>query len=516
MEKNKKHILWADDEIKSLKPHIIYLKEKGYKVSSVNSGEDAIDFCSKTGVDVLLVDEMMTGLDGLSTIKIIKEKFPDIPIIMVTKNEEEWLMEEAIGEHISDYLIKPVNPSQILMSCKKVLENKLITTNKTLKDFIDFFKSFNNKDIDSIDEWYKIYNKLSNWALKFDKIDDSNMINMFFEQQNTLNKNFSNFIELKYTEWVKNKSSDLPILSHQVFNKFLKPIIDDGKKLVFIIVDCLRLDQWKQISEILYPSFRIKEDFHLSVLPTATPFARNAIFSGLMPSDIKKKYPDIWNKMHSSGKPNSCENILFKNLLKENNINKSHHYFKISDYKEGNKFYKKINDYKSIDIMTIVVNFVDILGHSRSESNVLKELIPNESSYRNAIYNWFEKSWLNDAINVFNDWDAEIVITADHGNIQINKPVALKADQTVSSGIRYKYGRNLNVSDNNILKINNPEDYKLPKFEINTEYVIAKNDAFFVFKNDYHKYINIYKDTFQHGGISMNEMIIPVAHLKKK
>ena len=245
----------------------------------------------------------------------------------------------------------------------------------------------NNKDIDSIDEWYEIYNKLSNWALKFDKIDDSNMINMFFEQQNTLNKNFSNFIELKYTEWVKNKSSDLPILSHQVFNKFLKPIINDGKKLVFIIVDCLRLDQWKQISEILYPSFRIKEDFHLSVLPTATPFARNAIFSGLMPSDIKKKYPDIWNKMHSSGKPNSCENILFKNLLKENNINKSHHYFKISDYKEGNKFYKKINDYKSIDIMTIVVNFVDILGHSRSESNVLKELIPNESSYRNAIYN---------------------------------------------------------------------------------------------------------------------------------
>ena len=459
---------------------------------------------------------MMTGLDGLTTLKKIKKIDPLIPIIMITKNEEEWLMEEAIASQISNYLTKPVNPSQILIACKKVLDNKSIKTNKVLKEFIDFFKSFDNTSINSINDWYSIYNQLCNWSLQFDKIDDTNIINMFYEQKSYLNRNFSNFIISNYKNWINNNSKDSPILSHKIFDEFLSPIISSDKKLVFIIIDCLRLDQWKQLSKLLYPSFRIKEDFHLSILPTATPFARNAIFSGLLPNDLKEQSPDIWNKMYSSNKLNGFEDILFKNLLHANQINKTHHYTKITDYNEGNRFYNKINDFKNIDILTIVVNFVDLLGHSRSESNILKELIPNESAYRHAIQNWFEKSWLNDSLNVFKEWNADIVITADHGNTQVNKPVKIKADQTASLGLRYKYGRNLTSNEDAVFKIKNPIEYKLPMFEINTEYVIAKNDNFFVYNNDYHKYVNIFKNTFQHGGISLDEMVIPVAHLRKK
>ena len=517
MKNIKKHILWADDEINSLKPHIIFLESKGYSVIGVNSGEDAIEVCKKSSIDLLLVDEMMTGLDGLSTIKIVKEKHPDIPIIMVTKNEEEWLMDEAIGEHIEDYLTKPVNPSQILIACKKVFENKSIQSNKALKDFISFFNTFDDANLNTINDWFSIYSKICNWSIQLDNVNDSNIMNMLKEQKYSLNKSFSNFVELNYKNWINNSNTDSPILSNQVFSKFVKPLISENKKLIFIIIDCLTLDQWKKISELLYPSYRIKEDFHLSILPSATPFARNAIFSGLLPNEIKNKLPEIWNNMYSSDKLNGSEDILFSKMLDRNNINKKFNYFKVSDYDEGTRFLNKINDYKKTDIITLVVNFVDILGHSRSESNILKELLPNDSSYRNAIFNWFEKSWLKESLDIFREWNADIVLTADHGNIQINKQVILKADQNVSSGIRYKYGRNLNVNnDNNIFKIRNPEEYSLPKFEINTEYAIAKNDSFFVYKNDYHKYVNIYKKTFQHGGISMDELIIPVVHLSKK
>ena len=510
---NKKNILWADDEIESLKPHIIFLETKGYNVIPVNSGEDAIDACSKNKVDILLIDEMMTGLDGLSTVHIIKKTYIDIPIIMVTKNEEEWLMEEAIGVKIEDFLTKPVNPSQILMACKKVLDKQDINTKKTIKEFIHFFNSINNLEIDNIKDWTSIYSKLCDWSIELDSIEDTSIKNMFFDQRETLNSQFSKFIIANYTELINDKSV---IFSNRVFDNFLLPIINDNRKLVFIIIDCLRLDQWKQIAKFLYSSFRIIEDNHLSIIPTATPYARNSIFSGLFPSEIQSTYPKIWNKMYSEKKLNHYEDVFFKKMLERNSINSSFHYSKISTYNQGEKFLNRINDYKNVDILSIVVNFVDILGHSRSESNILKELIPNESAYRKSIVNWFEKSWLRDAMNIFKDWDADIVITSDHGNTQVKKPVVIRADHLASLGLRYKHGRNLNVNEQNVLKIKNPIDYKLPSFDVNTEYVISKNNNFFVYKNDYHKYVNMFKNTFQHGGITMDEMIVPVAHLKSK
>ena len=518
-----KKILWADDEISQLKPHILFLEKKGYEVTGVNSGEDAIEECKKNhDFDLILMDEMMTGLDGLSTISIIKKDWPNIPIVMITKNEEEWLMEEAIGAHISNYLTKPVNPSQILMVCKNIFDNKKIQTDKNIKSFIKYFNdiTINSDNVKTVDEWYEVYSNICNWSINLADIEDKNIYNMLNDQKKTMNSKFCEFVISNYKKWINNNQEilDKPILSHNIFDDYLKPIISKKRKLIFIIIDCLRLDQWKMISKLFKNDFSMKENFHLSILPTATPFARNAIFSGLLPNDLKENYPDLWKRMYNENKLNGFEDIFFERQLLKNNFKEvKHKYIKISDFKSGKKFFNKINDYKNIDVLNIVVNFVDILGHSRSESKVLSELIPNENAYRKSIFNWFENSWLLDSISIFKNWEnTEIVITSDHGNTSINKPQLIKGDQSTSQGVRYKYGRNLRFEGKNTFKIDRPLDYNLPMFDINTEYIIATDNTFFVYNNDYHKFVSMYKNTFQHGGISMDEMIVPLISLNKK
>ncbi len=514
---NNNKILWVDDEIDLLESHIIYLTEKGYSVSKVNSGEDAIEFCKNNHVDLILLDEMMTGIDGITTLKEIKDINKDIPIIMVTKNEEECFMEEALSEKISYYLTKPVNPSQILMACKKVLDTKQISSDKLIKDFLDFIKKIQTKNYNNLDihEWKILFHELCDWSLKIDEINNVDFKKILEDEKEIINNNFSKYIPKIYKHWLDNKE-DRPILSNDIFSKCLKPIIDN-KKLIFIIIDCFRLDQWKQISSLLKDNYEIKEDIHVSILPTATPFARNSIFSGMMPLEIKNKYNELWKKMFLEKKYNGYEDELFRNILNENNYNnKSFHYEKISHHDEGKKFYNKLNNYKNVDVLSIVVNFVDILGHSRSESEILKELIPNESAYRLAVYNWFKNSWLKDCLLEFSNWDADIIITSDHGNTIVSKPSKVKADSTVSQGVRYKYGRNLNINQKDIFKIENPEKYLLPSFDVNTQYIIAKENKFFVYHNQFNKYANLLKNSFQHGGISLDEMFVPLIHLKTK
>ena len=515
---NKKNILWADDEIDLLKSHIIFLQEKGYNVTAVNSGEDAIEKCKHSSFDLLFLDEMMTGLDGISTLKIIKKDNPNLPVVMVTKNEEEWLMEEAIAEQITNYLIKPVNPNQILMACKNIFDNKKISEDKNIKDFLSYYNyllDINYKEL-NYQNWNNIYNDLCEWFIKLEKIDKNDFTEMLDEQKVILNSQFSNFVKSNYLEWI-NEGNQRPTMSSDVFNHSIKHYVENNKKVVFIIIDCLRADQWKKIAPLVEDRFNVNQDYHYSVIPTATPFARNSIFSGLFPLEIKNKYPDLWKKMFNNHEFNKHEDTLFERLLSREKISgKKTSYIKVSDYKSGKKVLNKIGDYKNNDILNIVVNFVDILGHSRSESQILEELIPNEAAYRQSIYNWFNNSWLNDCLSEFYDWGVDVIITSDHGNILVNKPTTVKADNTVSTGTRYKYGRNLNINSKNVLKIDNPENYMLPKFDINTEYLIAEDRNFFVYSNQYHKYINMYKNSFQHGGISMDEIIVPLVVLKNK
>tara|TARA_B000000532_G_scaffold49142_1_gene37302 strand:+ start:3264 stop:4811 length:1548 start_codon:yes stop_codon:yes gene_type:complete len=513
----KKNILWVDDEIELLESHIIYLSEKGYSVLKANSGEDAVEICKKSNIDLILLDEMMPGIDGIATLKIIKSEYPDLPVIMVTKNEEEDFMEEALGEQISYYLTKPVNPSQILMACKKILENSKIENDKLISDFLKYVNKVQNYNFDKLDydDWKKIYTDFSNWSLKVEEINNLSFIEILNDQKKLLNKKFNNYIVYNYKNWVKSPDSR-PLLSSDLFKKIFEPVFD-RKQLIIIVIDCFRFDQWLQICPMLKDVFQIKEDMHMSILPTATPFARNAIFSGMLPNELKLKLPNLWSAMFKEEKYNKFEKELFENALNINNkSNKSFHYEKIINVNDGKKFYNKLNDYKNVDILSIVINFVDILGHSRSESQILKELIPNESAYRLAVHNWFKNSWLKDCLIELANWDADILITSDHGNTIVSKPVKVKADSTASLGIRYKYGRNLNFSDKDVLKIKNPDDYGLPSFDVNTEYIISSDSKYFVYENQFHKYSNILKNSFQHGGISLDEVLVPLIHLKNK
>jgi len=514
---NNNKILWVDDEIDFLKSHMLFLESKGYNIIPANSGEDAIDICNNEHVDLVLLDEMMTGMDGIETLKIIKEKHPNLPVVMVTKNEEEWLMDEAISQKIANYLIKPVNPTQILIACKNILDNQKISDEKNIKDFLSYYNHLSNLDFLNLsyDEWIENYDKLCLWLIKLESFDSNNFSDMIYEQKNILNKQFITFIQNNYLTWLKNEDVR-PIMSPDIFDKSIAPLLSKDRKVVFIIIDCLRTDQWKAISPFFEKNFKINTNYHLSILPTATPFARNSIFSGLFPLDIKQNYPELWKKMFLDKKFNKYEDELFQLLLNRKGFsNKKQSYVKISDFNAGKKFFNKINDFQNTDILNIVVNFVDILGHTRSESEILKELIPNESAYRQSIYNWFQNSWLKDCINAFSEWEVDIVITSDHGNTIVDRPCVVKADQTASTGVRYKYGRNLNVKDKNVLKIKNPEKYKLPMLDVNTQYLISTDNSFFVYSNEYHKYINMYKGTFQHGGISMDEMLVPLINLTK-
>ena len=516
--RQKGHILWADDEIGMLKAHIIYLEDKGYKVTPVNSGEDAIQFCGERNIDVVLLDEMMTGIDGLSTLKKIKEKHPSLPVIMITKNEEEWLMEEAIAAQITQYLTKPVNPSQILIACKNALESHNIQSEFATKDYLQSFQEI-SRNIDnakSIKDWYNIMDNLTDWAVNFDKLGEQGLGKLLDEQWMDANRRFTKFIEKNYPIWLN--GTDRPVMSPDIFPQFVHNHLENNEKVVLVLMDCLRADQLKAMKGQLSQVFHVEMDYYLSILPTATPYSRNAIFSGYFPKELQSQYPDLWTQMWENEKSmNQYEEQFLKDLLKRKDLgSKSVNYQKIIHFDEGNKLVNRIGDYKGIDILVLVVNFVDILGHSRSDSKILQEMVPDESAYRKAICAWMENAWLMDVLKQISSWGYTVFITSDHGSTQVNKPVQIKGDKDTSTGFRYKYGRNLNLPGKAGIRITDTESYLLPDHGMNTDYIIAKGGHFFVYPNKYHQFSKKYNNSFQHGGISMEEMIIPIASMKGK
>ena len=512
----KGHILWADDEIKMLKPHILYLEDKGYKVTSVSSGKSAIELCENIKFDIVLLDEMMPGLDGLATLKCIKDKHPKIPIIMITKNEEEWLMEEAIAIQITHYLTKPVNPSQIFIACKNVLESNQIQSDHVIKDYLKSFQTI-SQDIDNalvIDDWYNIVDKLTDWSINFDKLEEPGIEEMLIEQWTSANILFSKFIENNYSKWLN--SSNRPIMSPDILSNYIQKHIANNEKVFFIVMDCLRVDQFKAMSNQLNDIFDIDFGYYLSIIPTATPYSRNSIFSGLFPLDLQKKYPKLWNEMwNHETSMNQYENIFLNDYLKKNKLNNiSSKFHKIISYDQGLKISKRINEYKEVDFITLVVNFVDILGHARSDSKILRELVPDETGYRNIICNWAENAWLIDTLKQISHWGHKVFLTSDHGSIKVTKPIQVKGDRDTSTGVRYKYGRNLNISNRVGITINDTESYLLPHHDINTNYIVSKGENYFVYPNDYKKFKKKFNNSFQHGGVSLEEMIIPIVELK--
>lgn len=528
MSENKKTILWIDDEIELLKPHIILLKQRGYDVDTCTNGADAIELVKQKKFQLIFLDEMMIGMTGLETLVVIKEYDANIPIVMVTKNEEEKLMEEAIGWKISDYLTKPVNPAQILLVCKKFLDIDRISKEKFTQDYISGFAQLSAQMFSPLNwtDWKNIYKKLVSWSLEIDKIEDTGLKETLAGKWSECNQEFSRFVETNYLKWINHPDNkrdiEYPIMSPHILDQYMLPILKERSEHVyFIVIDCLRLDQLLVIQELLHPYFTFKNELYCSILPTATPYARNAIFAGLYPIEIKQHYPQFWKVDSNSEdhKQNAYEKDLLEAWIDRKRLKHKDRmsFIKIFDTEFGKKIEREFEKYLNNTLTAIVINAVDMIAHSRSDHAILKEIAPDEAAYRSLTKSWFTHSSLFGILKIISQQkDAKIIITTDHGSIRCLRGVKVLGDKDTSTNLRYKFGKNVNSDPKCSLQLANPMDYKLPKTGLTINNLIAKEDYYFVYPTDFHHYMAKFRDSFQHGGISLEEMIIPVVELEPK
>lgn len=512
-------ILWADDEIDLLKPHILFLREKGYDVFTTNNGDEAIDLLKTQPFDIVFLDENMPGLSGIETLTIIKASYPNLPVVMITKSEEEHIMEDAIGSNISDYLIKPVNPKQILLSVKKNLENKRLISEKTTFAYQQQFRNIGMEISGRLnhEEWVEVYKKLVFWELELEKSQDQGIVDVMRMQKEEANQVFSKFVESKYIDWVNGKTETKPVQSHTLLRDKVFPLLGSDQNLFLILIDNMRYDQWKILQPIFEQFYRVeRDDVYYSILPTTTQYARNSLFSGLLPSEIEKKYPKYWVNEDEEGTKNQFEGELLGENLKRQAKNVSYSYTKILNLASGRKLAENISNLLSNKFNVIVYNFVDMLSHARTEMEVIRELADDESAYRSLTLSWFEHSPLFDIIRTLAEKKASLIITTDHGSVRVSNPVKIIGDRNTNTNLRYKNGRSLNYEKKEVFEVKNPADIFLPKTSMSSAYVFCRRDDFFAYPNNYNYYVNYYRNTFQHGGISMEEMIVPVAYLKAK
>jgi len=512
-------ILWVDDEIELLKPHIIFLESKGYAIDTSNNGNETIEKIQKENYDLILLDENMPGLSGLETLSLIKSNRPGIPVIMITKSEEEFIMEEAIGAKISDYLIKPVNPNQILLSIKKNIDQKKLITQHITTEYRSEFQNIGSLISDSMNhkDWIEVYKKLTYWELELESSSDNAMDEILKMQKTEANASFTKYIKNNYLDWFDKDNAQKPLISPNIIKESVFPHLSKDEKVVVLIIDNFRFDQWK----VLQPFIReyldiVDESLYYSILPTATQYARNAIFAGLMPSEIERLYPDLWLNDEDEGGKNLNEKKLLQHQLSRFGFKASLFYEKIGNRNNEQKLKDSISGILNNQLSVIVYNFVDMLSHARTEMEMIKELAKDEAAYRSLTLSWFQHSDLKELLIFLGQQNCKVVITTDHGTIRANNPVKVIGDKNTNTNLRYKQGKNLNYNPKQVFEITNPHHAYLPKTHVSTTYIFATGDSFFAYPNNYNYYVGYYKDTFQHGGISLEEMIVPLITLQSK
>jgi CheY-like chemotaxis protein len=516
---SKPRILWTDDEIDVLRAHIIFLEEKGYEVETATNGLDALEKVKTEFYDIIFLDENMPGLTGLETLTKIKAISPNVPVVMITKSEEENIMDEAIGSKIADYLIKPVNPKQILLSLKKNIDQKRLVTQQTTSAYQMQFGQIGMQINDRLtfDEWKDIYKKLVHWEIELSDSDDSTMDEILAMQKDDANKAFFRFIKDNYTDWFSQKDDDFPLLSPDIFKRKVFPLLDAGKKTFVLVIDNLRFDQWRTISPVFNEYFRTdKEELYCGILPTATMYARNAMFAGIMPSEIERMYPQLWKDDDNEGGKNKFEEELLRKQLERFRRKESLYYEKMTGIKKDRWVSESLGNILNHDLSVMVINFVDMISHARTEMDMIKELASDEKAYRSLTLSWFNNSSLLELLKSLAENDIRIVVTTDHGAIRVNNAVKVIGDRETNTNLRYKLGKNLNFKSKNIFEVRDPRKIFLPSRNVSTSYIFAGSTDFFAYPNNYNHYANYYKDTFQHGGISMEELIIPLITLSPK
>lgn len=508
-------ILWADDEIDLLKPHILFLKAKGYDVVTVSNGRDALDMLEHDTFNLILLDENMPGLSGLETLARINQTHPEIPVIMITKSEEENLMNQAIGNQIADYLIKPVNPNQILLSLKKNLHSGELVAAQTTSDYQQEFQKISSliNTAGSVEDWMEVYRQLVYWELKLAETDTA-MTELLLMQKRDANSNFCKFVKRHYENWVQ--TDEHPLMSHEIFKRKVFPLLDNGEKVCIFLIDNFRLDQWRVVQPLISEWFNIEEDLYTTILPTSTQYARNAIFAGLMPLQIATMYPKLWVEEDEDEGLNVHESELIQTQLDRFRRKEQFSYNKLNDSSAGEKFLQKINQLRDIPLNVIVLNFIDMLSHARTESKMIRELANSDAAYRSLTESWFRHSSTLDIFRRLSEMGFKVIVTTDHGTIRVDNPIKVVGDRNTNTNLRYKVGKNLNYNPKQVYEMHDPKRFGLPCPNLSSTYIYACNEDFFSYPNNYNYYVQYYTGTFQHGGISLQEMLVPLVTLSPK
>ncbi|MDE5876467.1 MAG: PglZ domain-containing protein [Muribaculaceae bacterium] len=508
-------ILWADDEIDLLKPHILFLKAKGYEVTTVSNGRDALDALDHESFNLILLDENMPGLSGLETLTRINQAHPEVPVIMITKSEEENIMNQAIGNQIADYLIKPVNPSQILLSIKKNLHSSELVAAQATSDYQQEFQKISSliNMAASVEDWMEVYRQLVRWELKLADTDTA-MGELLLMQKRDANSNFCKFVKRNYEDWVT--SEQHPLMSNEIFRRRVFPLLDKGEKVCFILIDNFRLDQWRVVQPLISEYFNVSEELYTTILPTSTQYARNAIFAGLMPLQIATMYPKLWVEEDEDEGLNIHESELIQTQLERFRRKEKFSYHKLNDSSGGERFIQKLNEIKELPLNVVVMNFIDMLSHARTESKMIRELANSDAAYRSLTESWFRHSSATDIFRRLAELGYKVIVTTDHGTIRVDTPIKVVGDRNTTTNLRYKVGKNLNYNPRQVYEMHNPKKFGLPAPNLSSTYIYACNDDFFSYPNNYNYYVQYYTGTFQHGGISLQEMLVPLVTLTPK